>query len=68
MPIHGGLPFSAGIGKRRSNVPAGQRPAIPLSRTGLRDCREGEAAGVVTKSRHETYRSQRVGPAGNRGA
>jgi hypothetical protein len=68
MPIHGGRPFSAGMGKRRSNGTAEQRPVIPLWRKGLRDCRDGDAAGVVTKSRHETYSSQRVGTAGNRGA
>lgn len=39
--------------------PRDSRPAIPLWREGLRDCGEGYAACVVTKSRHAPYSSQR---------
>jgi hypothetical protein len=47
--------------ERASAAPTGfldHSPAIPLWRTGLRDFRDGDAAGVVTKSRHKTYGRQ----------
>jgi hypothetical protein len=34
----------------------------PVVATGLRDCGDGDAACVVTKSRRETYRSHHIAP------
>jgi hypothetical protein len=46
------------MSKRRSNGRTGEQSAISLWLKGLRGCRRGGAAGVVTKSRHATYGSQ----------